>query len=139
MFTCFIFSEFFTQLLCFTQSQRSSWFTWALELALQAGKPCGRRMRLVRHADTVIPRWQLEVSTNGFESAESEIIYNYKKICEFIAIKDFGIIGGNLLNLLNIKKMMKKRIYSQKKKETSMRRRNIETTCFDLSLSIENM
>lgn len=96
-------------------------------------------MRLVRHADTVIPRWQLEVSTNGFESAESEIIYNYKKICEFIAIKDFGIIGGNLLNLLNIKKMMKKRIYSQKKKETSMRRRNIETTCFDLSLSIENM
>ena len=79
------------------------WFPWALELALQAGEPCGRRMSLVRHGlNAVIPRGFRGKAGNLAESAKSCIAT--KKICEFIAIKDFGIIDGNLLNLLNIKK-----------------------------------
>ena len=49
-------------------------------LALQAGEPCLRRMRLVRHKDAVIPptkmaRYQQMVG----KSAESQIITGKKK------------------------------------------------------------
>ena len=76
---------FMDELTCFTQSpwRRSptTCFTTGA-LALQAGEPCLRRMRLVRHKDAVIPterKWR-GINKMVGKSAESQIITWKKRL-----------------------------------------------------------